>query len=88
MPASAQTEDTRRFKNDKAAMDALAHTTKLAEVSGEGFDAVFYPGGHGPLWDLAENADSIKLIESMSAGRQDSFGGVPRACRVSPYEVG
>ena len=63
----AQTKDTRRFKNDKAAIDVLAHTTKLAEVSGEGFDAVFYPGGHGPLWDLAEDADSIKLIESMSA---------------------
>ena len=63
----AQTEDTRRFRNDKTAMDALAHTTKLAEVSGEGFDAVFYPGGHGPLWDLAEDTDSIKLIESMSA---------------------
>ena len=61
----AQTEDTRRFRNDKTAMDALAHTTKLAEVSGEGFDAVFYPGGHGPLWDLAEDTDSIKLIESM-----------------------
>lgn len=63
----AQTKDTRRFKKDKAANDALAHTTKLAEVSGDGFDAVFYPGGHGPLWDLAEDADSIRLIESMSA---------------------
>ncbi len=63
----AQTKDTRRFKKDKAANDALAHTTKLAAVSGEDFDAVFYAGGHGPLWDLAEDADSIKLIESMSA---------------------
>ena len=63
----AQTEDTRRFKKDKAAMDMLAHTTRLAEVAGDGFDAVFYPGGHGPLWDLAEDADSIKLIESMAA---------------------
>ena len=63
----AQTKDTRRFKKDKAAMDALARTTKLAEVSCDGFDAVFYPGGHGPLWDLAEDADSIKLIESMTA---------------------
>jgi putative intracellular protease/amidase len=62
----AQTKDTRRFKKDKAAMHALAHTTKLAEASGDGFDAVFYPGGHGPLWDLAEDANSIKLIESMS----------------------
>ena len=48
-------------------MEALAQTTQLAEISGDGFDAVFYPGGHGPLWDLAEDADSIKLIESMSA---------------------
>lgn len=65
--ADAQTDDTRRVKKDTAAMDALAHTTRLAEVSGDGFDAVFFPGGHGPLWDLAENAYSIKLIESMSA---------------------
>lgn len=65
--ADAQTDDTRRFKNDKTAMDALAHTTRLAQVSGEGFDAVFYPGGHGPLWDLAEDANSIRLIESMAA---------------------
>ena len=63
----AQTDDTRRFKNDPAAIHALAHTTKLADVSTDGFDAVFYPGGHGPMWDLAENADSIMLIESMSA---------------------
>ncbi len=63
----AQTDDTRRFKKDSAAIQALAHTTRLAEVSGDGFDAVFFPGGHGPLWDLAENAYSIKLIESMSA---------------------
>lgn len=65
--ADAQTDDTRRFKKDAAAIDALAHTIRLTEVSGDGFDAVFYPGGHGPLWDLAEDADSIKLIESMSA---------------------
>ena len=63
----AQTDDTRRFKKDPAAINALAHTTKLADVSSDGFDAVFYPGGHGPLWDLAEDAHSIKLIESMSA---------------------
>lgn len=65
--ADAQTDATRRFKSDAAAQSALAHTARLATVSGEGFDAVFYPGGHGPLWDLAEDADSIKLIETMSA---------------------
>jgi putative intracellular protease/amidase len=65
--ADAQTDSTRRFKSDDAAQSALAHTVRLATVSSEGFDAVFYPGGHGPLWDLAEDADSIKLIETMSA---------------------
>ena len=65
--ADAQTDATRRFKADPAAQAALAHTGKLSEVSGDGFDALFYPGGHGPLWDLAEDADSIKLIESMAA---------------------
>lgn len=63
----SQTAATRRFKSDTAAQGALAHTGKLSEVSGTGFDAVFYPGGHGPLWDLAEDADSIKLVESMAA---------------------
>lgn len=63
----AQTDDTRRFKKDTAAMEALAHTTPLANVSGEGFDAVFYPGGHGPLWDLTEDKKSIQLIETMFA---------------------
>lgn len=63
----SQTDATRRFKSDAAAQAALASTGKLSEVVGDGFDAVFYPGGHGPLWDLAEDADSIKLIESMAA---------------------
>ena len=64
--ADAQTDSTRRFKADKNAQAVLANTGKLASVSGDQFDALFYPGGHGPLWDLAESADSIKLIESMS----------------------
>ena len=61
----AQTEATKRFKADSAAQNELAHTVKLSSVSAGDFDAVFYPGGHGPLWDLAEDADSIKLIETM-----------------------
>ena len=65
--ADAQTDDTRRFKADPEAQKALAHTVKLAEVKAEDFDAVFYPGGHGPLWDLAEDAKSIALIEAMIA---------------------
>ena len=65
--AAAQTEATGRFKQDDAAQAALAHTIKLSEVSGAGVDVLFYPGGHGPLWDLAEDTDSINLIESMAA---------------------
>jgi putative intracellular protease/amidase len=62
----SQTDATRRFKADAAAQAALAMTGKLSDVSADGYDAVFYPGGHGPLWDLAENADSIRLIEAMA----------------------
>ena len=61
----AQTEATRRFKDDDAAQSTLAHSVKLASVSADDYDAVFYPGGHGPLWDLAEDAASIKLIETL-----------------------
>ena len=65
--ADAQTESTQRFKDDAAAKAALASTLKLRDVSASEFDAVFYPGGHGPLWDLSENAYSIALIEAMFA---------------------
>ncbi len=61
----SQTEATKRFNNDAEAKAVLANTGKLAEVSAADFDAVFYPGGHGPLWDLAEDPHSIKLIEDM-----------------------
>lgn len=63
--ASAQTDATRRFKADATAQKVLSSTVLLKTVSADQFDAVFYPGGHGPLWDLAENADSVALIESM-----------------------
>ncbi len=63
----SQTDATRRFKQDKAAQAELASTKKLADVSAAGFDAVFYPGGHGPLWDLANDKTSIALIEAMQA---------------------
>lgn len=65
--ADAQTDATHRFKQDSVAQAALAGTTKLSEVTGDGVDILFYPGGHGPLWDLAEDTDSIRLIESMAA---------------------
>lgn len=58
-----QTEMTRRFRSDPATQAQLANTKKLAEVSGEDFDAVFYPGGHGPMWDLPDNPASVGLIE-------------------------
>ena len=61
----AQTKDTQRFKADPVAQAALAQTIELSQVSAGDFDAVFYPGGHGPLWDLAEDAASIALIEAM-----------------------
>jgi putative intracellular protease/amidase len=64
---SAQTEATRRFKSDDAAQALLASTRKLQDVVAGDFDAVFYPGGHGPLWDLAEDTHSIALIETMLA---------------------
>jgi putative intracellular protease/amidase len=62
-----QTDATRRFSTDSAAQADLAGTVKLADVSAADFDAVFYPGGHGPLWDLAEDSASIALIEAMLA---------------------
>lgn len=62
----AQSEDTRRFKADTEAQSVLAHTVRLDSVSAADFDAVFYPGGHGPLWDLAEDKTSIALIEAFA----------------------
>lgn len=59
-----QTELTKRFRTDTAAQAELANTKKLADVSGDDFDAVFYPGGHGPMWDMPDNATSIALIEA------------------------
>lgn len=65
-----QTELTRRFEADAAAIAGLAHTVRLDSVRQDDFDAVFYPGGHGPLWDLAEDASSIALIESFIAANK------------------
>jgi putative intracellular protease/amidase len=66
----SQTDDTRRFEADPQAMAALDQTVKLADVSQADFDTVFYPGGHGPLWDLAEDSHSIALIESFLAANK------------------
>ena len=63
----AQTDATARFKKDDAAQKALANTHVLSDIADDGFDAIFYPGGHGPLWDLAEDADSRALIEAFAS---------------------
>jgi putative intracellular protease/amidase len=60
----AQTEATERFRKDAAAQSALASTVVLSSVKADDYDAIFYPGGHGPLWDLAEDKHSIALIEA------------------------
>jgi putative intracellular protease/amidase len=62
-----QTDLTRRFHKDEAALGRLAKTVRLDSVRQEDFDTVFYPGGHGPMWDLAEDPNSIRLIESFVA---------------------
>ncbi len=62
----AQTDATKRFKDDAAAQKDLADTQVLADISADGFDAIFFPGGHGPLWDLSEDADSTALIETFA----------------------
>jgi putative intracellular protease/amidase len=65
-----QTPAMTRFKEDQTAQAALSQTAKLAEMKAEDFDTIFYVGGHGPMWDLAESSDSIALIESFyNAGK-------------------
>jgi putative intracellular protease/amidase len=65
-----QTDITRRFEKDGDAEAQLSRTVRLDSVKQEDYDTVFYPGGHGPMWDLAEDANSIKLIESfLAAGK-------------------
>jgi len=59
-----QTEAMARFKGDPAAQKELANTVRLSEVKADGFATVFYPGGHGPMWDLVNDQDSIALIEN------------------------
>lgn len=63
----AATEFTKRFDNDQEAQERINTTHKLEDVNSADYDAVFYPGGHGPLWDLANDATSIKLIETFNS---------------------
>jgi len=62
-----QTPATERFKADSDAQAALSQTVKLRDISAADYDALFYPGGHGPLWDLAEDRDSIAVLETIYA---------------------
>jgi putative intracellular protease/amidase len=62
---NAQTSAAKRFRADASAQYLFANTQKLSTVSSRDYDAVFYPGGHGPLWDLAEDQDSIALIQEL-----------------------
>ncbi|CCM76091.1 type 1 glutamine amidotransferase domain-containing protein [Rhizobium mesoamericanum] len=65
-----QTEAMARFKGDPAAQKELANTVRLREVKADGFDTVFYPGGHGPMWDLVNDQNSVALIETFyNAGK-------------------
>ncbi|GAA4236835.1 type 1 glutamine amidotransferase domain-containing protein [Postechiella marina] len=63
----AATEDTERYNKDEKTKALIANTHKLADINADDFDAVFYPGGHGPLWDLANDETSIALIEKFNA---------------------
>ena len=81
-----QTDLTRRFEADAAAKAQLAATVRLDSVKQEDFDTVFYPGGHGPMWDLAEDPSSIKLIEIVRRGRQAGGPRLPRAGRAAPRQ--
>jgi putative intracellular protease/amidase len=67
---SMQTDATRRFDADGVAQQLLANTAKLTDVNEQDFDAVFYPGGHGPLWDLTNDATSIQLLEAFIANNK------------------
>lgn len=83
-----QTDQTRRFEADAEAENKLDTTVRLETVSAEDFDTVFYPGGHGPLWDLAEDDNSIRLIEQVvAAGKPIALvchaPGALRHCRTS-----
>ncbi|PCI61171.1 MAG: type 1 glutamine amidotransferase domain-containing protein [Gammaproteobacteria bacterium] len=68
--ADFQTDATRRFADDQQAQQLLANTVKLESINSDDYDAVFYPGGHGPLWDLCENSHSKAIIErQFTAGK-------------------
>jgi putative intracellular protease/amidase len=65
-----QTDDTRRFEQDSTATQALANTTKLSEIDHADYDSVFFPGGHGPLWDLTNDSHALSLIENLLSAKK------------------
>lgn len=65
-----QTDDTRRFERDASAAHALANTVKLSEVNQADYDSVFFPGGHGPLWDLTNDRNALSLIQDMLVAKK------------------
>ena len=67
---SAATEDTKRLDKDVVVLEKLKNTKKLTDVNESDYDAVFYPGGHGPLWDLADDKNSIALIEAFYTNKK------------------
>ncbi len=83
----AQTDATRRFKDDAAAQKDLAGTQVLSDISADGFDAIFYPGGHGPLWDLSESAASTALLESFASSDRP-IGAVCHAPAIFKHPKG
>jgi putative intracellular protease/amidase len=82
---SFQTDQTRRFESDPVSSAQLAKTVRLDSVRQKDFDTVFYPGGHGPLWDIAEDKDSIRLLESFLAANKPValVCHAPGACATS-----
>ena len=82
----AQTDSTRRFFKDKEALEAFENTARLSTINPSDYGAVFYPGGHGPLWDLSEDPHSIKIIETHLCGWQARGCGLPWSGCVPPHQ--
>ena len=82
-----QTPAMARFKQDPVAQDALAHTVKLKDMRSENFDAIFYSGGHGPMWDLVDNPDSIALDRILLQFGQARRGRLPCTWRAASGDV-
>ncbi len=85
--ADAQTAATERFKNDEVAQKVLSETHVLSAINEADYDAIFYPGGHGPLWDLAEDKDSINLLEAF-AHNDRPIGAVCHAPAIFKHPKG